>query len=608
MSHTAIRMRVLPALPPTDPQQASFRVSGGYVQWKLTDDAGWTNLVALADITGPQGETGPNVELRTDGTNVQWRAVGDETWIDLVPLTDITGPTPTLVSGTTTTLAPGSEATATITDNGDGSFTLSFGVPRGASSADVATRSLLAALNPVENTIAYLTEAGREGLFKWTAGNLSALVAADTHQGIYVPPASDPTGASGAWVRVAAFAGPGGSAFIWLAAWWGVTPDPTGSGTGTDQSPAINSMVAVANVHKPNTLLFGGGLFPLDAAITKFAYIAEVSGQSAGAQPTIFYKRYVEASTTRGIFSSGDYAATYRDIQFAAAAAASGGSAISAILETADRPNIQILNLERVYSSCGNGIRQNLYVSGLANDPVAGGAAGASYRSIRMTQCHLFGAADYCLVLNGVQHVFGSDNFIAGSGGSINSGNVLYISGSANAYCDDITFTGGIIAGNVYCDFIGNVTVPIDGRVTFDTPIYGNLTVGGSSTGPVQIAYISGSVNASSGVVKRTVYKVEEGSNANGSWIKYDSGLVEQWGRVTTAANGDATVTFPKAFGAAPTGYGANCSDAPAANFINLAQAYGATASTMNVRLMTFSTANNVGLVGAGVKWWAKGY
>jgi len=48
---------------------------------------------------------------------------------------------------------------------------------------------------------AFLREAGREGLFTWSGSDLSAHVAADPKQGIYVAPASDPTGKSGAWVR-----------------------------------------------------------------------------------------------------------------------------------------------------------------------------------------------------------------------------------------------------------------------------------------------------------------------------------------------------------------------------------------------------------------------
>ena len=42
---------------------------------------------------------------------------------------------------------------------------------------------------------------GGRGIFVWSTADLSAEVTADTLQGIYVAPTSDPTGASGAWVR-----------------------------------------------------------------------------------------------------------------------------------------------------------------------------------------------------------------------------------------------------------------------------------------------------------------------------------------------------------------------------------------------------------------------
>ncbi len=65
----------------------------------------------------------------------------------------------------------------------------------------VADRAEMAGLNTASNSLAMLREAGREGLFVWTAANLSAMVTADPRQGIYVAPAAAPTGASGAWVR-----------------------------------------------------------------------------------------------------------------------------------------------------------------------------------------------------------------------------------------------------------------------------------------------------------------------------------------------------------------------------------------------------------------------
>lgn len=65
--------------------------------------------------------------------------------------------------------------------------------------ARVGTRSELANIPPAGSAL--LTEAGREGLFVFDDSNLSARVTADAGQGVHVAPSSDPTGASGAWVR-----------------------------------------------------------------------------------------------------------------------------------------------------------------------------------------------------------------------------------------------------------------------------------------------------------------------------------------------------------------------------------------------------------------------
>jgi hypothetical protein len=49
---------------------------------------------------------------------------------------------------------------------------------------------------------AILLEGGRQGVFVFDDSDLSAQVAVDPRQGLYVAPASDSTGASGAWVRI----------------------------------------------------------------------------------------------------------------------------------------------------------------------------------------------------------------------------------------------------------------------------------------------------------------------------------------------------------------------------------------------------------------------
>ena len=73
------------------------------------------------------------------------------------------------------------------------------------SGSAVPSRAALAAAAGSKISL-MLGEAGREGLFAWTGGNQAALVTADPAQGMAIAPASDPSGASGAWVRK--FSGP----------------------------------------------------------------------------------------------------------------------------------------------------------------------------------------------------------------------------------------------------------------------------------------------------------------------------------------------------------------------------------------------------------------
>lgn len=106
--------------------------------------------------------------------------------------------------------------------------------------AQISTRTALAAYGAAYK-FAYLLEAGREGVFKWVAGNLTASVTADPAQGIYVAPTSAPTGSGGAWVRQ--FVGP-----IYIT-WFGAKGD---GGTNND------SALAGARVHMAARAASGG--------------------------------------------------------------------------------------------------------------------------------------------------------------------------------------------------------------------------------------------------------------------------------------------------------------------------------------------------------------
>lgn len=72
----------------------------------------------------------------------------------------------------------------------------------GSAGEGYATRAALAAVaSPSNLDDAYLVESGRAGKFVFSTSNLSTQVTNDPQQGIYIPPSSDTTGASGAWVR-----------------------------------------------------------------------------------------------------------------------------------------------------------------------------------------------------------------------------------------------------------------------------------------------------------------------------------------------------------------------------------------------------------------------
>jgi hypothetical protein len=140
--------------PGADGREVELQTTETHVQWRYEGESEWTDLVALSAITGPQGiqgETGltgsagadgREVELRKTETHVQWRYEDEAEWRDLVALSEITGPqgqtgnqgpagpANTLAIGTVTTGAAGSSADATLTGDSPAQ-TLNLVIPRG---------------------------------------------------------------------------------------------------------------------------------------------------------------------------------------------------------------------------------------------------------------------------------------------------------------------------------------------------------------------------------------------------------------------------------------------------------------------------------------------
>ncbi len=110
-------------------------------------------------------------------------------------------------------------------------------IPAGPTGDGLSTLSALTYIVAVEGDVAYLGEPGREGMFVFRETNLSTQVTADPLQGLYVAPALDPTGGSGAWVRQ--WDGVNGR-----PEWFGAVP----SSIGTDNAAALAACIALCPV------------------------------------------------------------------------------------------------------------------------------------------------------------------------------------------------------------------------------------------------------------------------------------------------------------------------------------------------------------------------
>ena len=136
----------------------------------------------------------------------------------------------------------------------------------GGAAFDVATRAALAA-RTLHSGGVQLTEAGREGLFTFSTANLAAKVAADVRQGIYVAPSSDPSGASGAWVRK--FDG------AVNVMWFGAKADFV-----TDDLPAFEAALGALATHGGGRLLVNPGTYYCSATLNLHATVQIIGGGS----------------------------------------------------------------------------------------------------------------------------------------------------------------------------------------------------------------------------------------------------------------------------------------------------------------------------------------
>lgn len=133
----------------------------------------------------------------------------------------------------------------------------------------VADRTALKALDTTKDTVAYLTEAGREGMFVWRTGNYVPQVGTDTQEGVYVK-ANAILASAGAWVREAA------NTPLWLASWFGALGDDS-----TDNATALAGAVS-AFPSGGGVLLLGAGTFRLSSlTLNKNIQLCGLGGEGA---------------------------------------------------------------------------------------------------------------------------------------------------------------------------------------------------------------------------------------------------------------------------------------------------------------------------------------
>ena len=81
-------------------EQLEVRVEENVIQWKLTDDETWNDLIDITDIEdlrgedgqdGQDGQDGKEITLRVTETDIEWQYINDEEWTQLIPVSLLTG-------------------------------------------------------------------------------------------------------------------------------------------------------------------------------------------------------------------------------------------------------------------------------------------------------------------------------------------------------------------------------------------------------------------------------------------------------------------------------------------------------------------------------------
>lgn len=165
----------------------------------------------------------------------------------------------------------------------------------------VATRTALKALDTTKDTVSILKEAGREGVFVWTAGDFSTEITADTAEGIYLK-ADAIASTAGAWVRFYT----GGMSPMWFGAVGGGADDTAPLQTVLNLIGTIGGCLDWGGAWSVSKLSIATG-----AAFFELRGNAEITANSGSAQDSLIEIQRGNFSITGSIAAVGDYRTNY---------------------------------------------------------------------------------------------------------------------------------------------------------------------------------------------------------------------------------------------------------------------------------------------------------
>lgn len=275
--------------------------------------------------------------------------------------------------------------------------------------AVVNSRTELAALDTSRYVVAYLKEGGRSGEFIWDSSNRSLSVTSDVQQGIFVPPASASTGASGAWVRV--------HTGVYDPLWFGVI-----SSTGSSVTTEWNRMMACARHERPLVIQLRRGTYTFTAKPVTIDFTIDIIGAGKGA--TVLARNYNEATTGLGLIAitEGGGNSKIARLGIVGAPGTTGGSALSLMATSIGAPDFCVLDDLYLSNSGNNTFNYTLYVDGTART-----TAPVGVRDLCIRDCSVFGATSGAAAFFGVVALTWIGGAAFAAGGS--SGRIV-VSGS----------------------------------------------------------------------------------------------------------------------------------------------------------------------------------